>query len=127
MNIYGDEGLFVTNMFAMVKKRIRDVTVGREEDDEGTRAKKLKKLADLRAAKVAREAELEILKENDPMVVEELRKELRMCRDAANRWTDNLFACKSYLTKKRGLAKKEAEQMVGISSAFDYPEDKIPK
>jgi len=87
----------------------------------------LKRLQDLQKEKEDREKELELLKENDPLVVEELRKELRMCRDSANRWTDNVFACKSYLVKKRGLAKKEAEQMIGITGAFDYPEDKIPK
>jgi len=70
---------------------------------------------------------VQVLKENDPMVIADLQKELRMCRDAANRWTDNIFACKSYLTKKRGLDKKEAIKMIGIGSAFDYPEDKIPK
>ena len=34
-----------------------------------------------------------------------------MASEAANRWTDNIFACKSYLTKKRGMSGKEADQV----------------
>jgi len=71
--------------------------------------------------------ELAKLKENDPTVIEELRKELRMTQEAANRWTDNIFACKSYLTKKRGMSGKEADQILQINGNFDYPEDKLSK
>ena len=50
-----------------------------------------------------------------------------MTKEAAERWTDNIYACKSYLTKKRGLDGKEADKMIGITETFDYPEDKIEK
>lgn len=71
--------------------------------------------------------ELAKLKENDPAVIDELKKELRMTQEAANRWTDNIFTCKSYLTKKRGMSSKEAEQILNITGNFDYPEDKLSK
>lgn len=106
--------------------RLADAKRGREDED-GERPKKLAKLAELQASRTKLEAELAVLKENDPQALADLEKELEMCKEAANRWTDNIFVCKSYLTKKRGMSNKEALKILGISSAFDYPEDKIPK
>jgi len=106
--------------------KLADAKRGRE-DDNGERPKKLAKLAELKAQKAKLEGELAILKENDPQALADLEKELKICKEAANRWTDNIFACKSYLTKKRGMSSKEALRIIGITSAFDYPEDKIPK
>uniref|UniRef100_A0A7S2KRV4 Meiotic nuclear division protein 1 homolog n=1 Tax=Leptocylindrus danicus TaxID=163516 RepID=A0A7S2KRV4_9STRA len=106
--------------------RLADAKRGREDED-GERPKKLAKLAELHATRAKLEAELAVLKENDPQALADLEKELEMCKEAANRWTDNIFACKSYLTKKRGMSNKEALKILGISSDFDYPEDKIPK
>mmetsp|Transcript_16862 Transcript_16862/g.26319 ORF Transcript_16862/g.26319 Transcript_16862/m.26319 type:complete len:212 (-) Transcript_16862:118-753(-) len=106
--------------------RLADAKRGREDED-GERPKKLAKLAELHATRAKLEAELAVLNENDPQALADLEKELEMCKEAANRWTDNIFACKSYLTKKRGMSNKEALKILGISSDFDYPEDKIPK
>mmetsp|Transcript_25596 Transcript_25596/g.51103 ORF Transcript_25596/g.51103 Transcript_25596/m.51103 type:complete len:213 (+) Transcript_25596:54-692(+) len=97
------------------------------EDDDGSRPAKMQKISSLESEKAAVAAELEVLKENDPAVVESLKKQLRMATEAAHRWTDNVFACKSYLTKKRGMSGKEADQYLRITSAFDYPEDKLAK
>ena len=106
--------------------RLSDAKRGRE-DDNGERPKKLAKLAELKAERTKLEAELAVLKENDPQALADLEKELNLCKEAANRWTDNIFACKSYLVKKRGMSSKEAERIIGITSTFDYPEDKVPK
>ncbi|GMH82413.1 hypothetical protein TrVE_jg584 [Triparma verrucosa] len=97
------------------------------EDVEGSRLSKLQKITSLRALKAEREKELEVLKENDPEVIEGLKKEFQMSKEAANRWTDNIFSCKSYLTKKRGMSSKEADGFLQITSSFDYPEDKLAK
>ena len=119
---------------------------------EGSRLSKLQKITSLRALKVEREKELEVLKENDPEVIEGLKKEFQMSKEAGNRWTDNIFSCKvrgkilvlttrprtfnlanqtlvpqSYLTKKRGMSSKEADGFLQITSSFDYPEDKLAK
>eukprot|EP00592_Proboscia_alata_P001812 CAMPEP_0194379766 /NCGR_PEP_ID=MMETSP0174-20130528/40279_1 /TAXON_ID=216777 /ORGANISM="Proboscia alata, Strain PI-D3" /LENGTH=207 /DNA_ID=CAMNT_0039162659 /DNA_START=54 /DNA_END=677 /DNA_ORIENTATION=+ len=103
--------------------KLADAKRGREEDENGERSKKLAKLAELSKKRKAAEAELESLKENDPQVLADLQKEFQLCKEAANRWTDNIFSCKSYLTKKRGMSSKEACRMLQITSEFDYPED----
>lgn len=105
--------------------KLADAKRGREDED-GQRAKKITRLRELAEEKKSMEGELEILKENDPQVLADLKKELTLVTDAANRWTDNIFTCKSYLTKKRGMSSKEACKLLGITSEFDYPEDNIP-
>jgi len=88
----------------------------------GGRAKKLARLSELGKQKIASEKKLEKLKENDPAALADLEKELQLVIQSANRWTDNIFECKSYLAK-RGMEKKEANRFLQISEDFDYPEE----
>jgi Leucine zipper with capping helix domain/Mnd1 HTH domain len=83
------------------------------------RVDQLQRLADIRAETSALTQELAVLKENDPQALADLTKELRLVTEAANRWTDNIFNCKSYLVKKRGMDRKEACKLLGITAAFD--------
>jgi len=101
--------------------KLADAKRGRE-DENGERAAKLARLEELGVEKKKAEAELERLKQNDPQALADLEKELKLCSEAANRWTDNIFMCKSYLVKKRGMGRKEACRILGITDAFDYPE-----
>lgn len=107
--------------------KLADAKRGREEDESGERAKKLARLSELATTRKAVEAELEKLKENDPQAIADLEKELKLVKEAANRWTDNIFSCKDYLVKKRAMGKQEVNKILGITSAFDYPEDKALK
>lgn len=102
--------------------QLSDAKRGREDED-GERSKKLAKLSELEKAKKDSLEELEKLKENDPQAMANLEKELELCKEAANRWTDNIFSCKSYLVKKRGMDKKEVNRLLGITDTFDYPDD----
>ncbi|VEU41272.1 unnamed protein product [Pseudo-nitzschia multistriata] len=131
---------------AEAEARLADAKRGREEDDDGDgresgssekdggdegsgavpvrgRAKKLARLEELGKEKAALQTELDKLKENDPATLADLEKELKLVTQAAHRWTDNIFECKSYLVKKRGMQKKEACKFLQISSDFDYPEE----
>mmetsp|Transcript_16655 Transcript_16655/g.38445 ORF Transcript_16655/g.38445 Transcript_16655/m.38445 type:complete len:228 (-) Transcript_16655:428-1111(-) len=122
--------------------RLSDAKRGREDDDlevnnceaktdgekanssTGSRAKKLARLNELGKRKTELEKELEKLKENDPAALADLEKELLFVTQAAHRWTDNIFECKSYLVKKRGMEKKQACKFLQITADFDYPEEK---
>jgi hypothetical protein len=106
--------------------KLADAKRGREDDNDGgkggltgERARKLVKLAELTAQKKAATAELESLKANDPQALADLEKEMKLVKEAAERWTDNLFSCKCYLVKKRGMNSKEACRMIGITADFD--------
>jgi Mnd1 HTH domain/Leucine zipper with capping helix domain len=98
--------------------KLADAKRGREDDD-GERVQKLARLAELSKEQAASEAELESLKENDPQALADLQKELQLVTQAAHRWTDNIFSCKAYLTKKRAMDPKEACKYLQITSAFD--------
>lgn len=103
--------------------KLADAKRGREDDD-GERSKKLSRLGELATSKAKLTTELDSLKENDPQALADLEKELKFVTDAANRWTDNIFNCKTYLVKKKNMDKKQANKMLGIKDDFDYPEDK---
>lgn len=107
---------------AGAQSRLADAKRGRE-DENGERAKKLARMVELEKEKKELTAEFDMLKENDPQALADLEKELKLVKEAAHRWTDNIFTCKSYLTKKRGMSSKEACKLLGITSAFDYPDD----
>lgn len=107
--------------------RLADAKRGREEDESGERAGKMARRSELSKALAAANAELERLKQNDPREIANLEKELALVTGGAHRWTDNIFSCKDYLVKKRGMMKKEANKYLGITDNFDYPEDKISK
>ena len=119
---------------AEAEARLSDAKRGREDDAEeeekseeeksnevgtGSRAKKLARLSELGKQKASLEKELEKLKENDPAALADLEKELQLVTRAVHRWTDNIFECKSYLVKKRGMEKKQACKFLQISSEFD--------
>lgn len=106
---------------AEAEAKLADAKRGREDED-GERPKKLARLGELKKMKESMEVELGKLKENDPQALANLEKELKLVTEAANRWTDNVFLCKSYLTKKRGITNKEAWKLLGVSPEFDYPE-----
>ena len=89
--------------------RLADAKRGREEDDEGGRAAKMTRKAELSKELEGAARELETLRQNDPREIANLEKELRLVTGGAHRWTDNIFSCKDYLVKKRGMMKKEGE------------------
>jgi hypothetical protein len=124
--------------------QLADAKRGREEDGEGGRAAKLKRLATMTKERTALEVEYAKLKENDPQVVADLEKELGLVTQAAHRWTDNIFQCQTYLVKKRGMEKKQVVRVLARPStkmcneestiattlvslvSFSYPLDTVP-
>jgi hypothetical protein len=51
---------------------------------------------ELKKEKEVLEKELEGLKENDPQALADLEKEFKLVKEAAHRWTDNIFTVSSY-------------------------------
>lgn len=83
----------------MIKKRLveaqeklADARRGREEDEDGgERVQKLARLEELAKEKTTLQSELEKLKDLDPTVIADLEKELNLVKQAAHRWTENIF------------------------------------
>mmetsp|Transcript_13409 Transcript_13409/g.24815 ORF Transcript_13409/g.24815 Transcript_13409/m.24815 type:complete len:204 (-) Transcript_13409:1376-1987(-) len=90
------------------------------ERSDPNREGKLEQLRVLRAENAALEEELAKNKANDPEEHKRVTQEVALLKAGAERWTDNVWAVKSYLVKKRGMAGKEVDKMLGINGDFDY-------
>ena len=59
-------------------------------------------------------------KENDPEELQKISDDCKIVKAGSERWTDNVFQMKKYLTKSRGMAGKEVDKMLGITADYDY-------
>ncbi|KAJ1458989.1 meiotic nuclear division protein 1 [Pelagophyceae sp. CCMP2097] len=82
-----------------------------KEDVDGARTQKLEKLKALVESRAAMEADLEALKENDPEELARLQKLGDEFKGHAQRWTENLFAVKSWLVKDKGVASYQVDEL----------------
>jgi len=86
---------------------------------------RLSKMARLEACG-AREAEVErelaSRKANDPEELKRIKAFAMRSKRAGERWTDNIYSIKQYMTKKKGMNSKEVDKFIGIDGNFDYPE-----
>ncbi|XP_038059612.1 meiotic nuclear division protein 1 homolog [Patiria miniata] len=103
---------------AATKKLIAKATVGKEDTDDRTEL--LSTLAEQEQENSRLKAELEKYRECDPEVLEEVKKQTLVARDAANRWTDNVFTIKSWCKKKFSMEEKTIDKHFGIPEDFDY-------
>ncbi|XP_043828477.1 meiotic nuclear division protein 1 homolog [Dromiciops gliroides] len=101
-----------------LQQSIKKAKIGRQDTEE--RASLSKELTSLRQQKEQLKAELEKYKECDPEVVEEIRQANKVAKDAANRWTDNIFAIKSWAKRKFGFEESKIDKNFGIPEDFDY-------
>jgi hypothetical protein len=79
-----------------------------------------KELSSLQSKREQLKAEVEKYKECDPQVVEEIHQANKVAKEAANRWTDNIFAIKSWAKRKFGFEENKTDKTFGIPEDFDY-------
>ncbi|XP_029288737.1 meiotic nuclear division protein 1 homolog [Cottoperca gobio] len=103
-----------------VQKAIEKAKVGRHDTKE--RSSLLTELQALREERTQLQAELEKYRECDPEVVEEMRKSNVVAKEAVSRWTDNVFAIKSWTKKKFNFDDSRINKAFGIPEEFDYME-----
>ncbi|XP_071893479.1 meiotic nuclear division protein 1 homolog isoform X3 [Anas platyrhynchos] len=101
-----------------LQKSIEKSKIGREDTAE--RAALTEELAALRKKKEQLKAEIDKYRECDPDVVEEMRQTNKIAKEAANRWTDNIFAIKSWAKRKFGFEESRIDKSFGIPEDFDY-------
>uniref|UniRef100_UPI0037E9AAE6 meiotic nuclear division protein 1 homolog isoform X1 n=1 Tax=Semicossyphus pulcher TaxID=241346 RepID=UPI0037E9AAE6 len=101
-----------------LQKAVEKAKVGREDTKE--RGSLLKELKALREEKTQLQAEVEKYRECDPEVVEEMKKSNVVAKEAVSRWTDNVFAIKSWTKKKFSFDDSRINKAFGIPEDFDY-------
>jgi Leucine zipper with capping helix domain len=87
------------------------------------RVTKLAKLSELKQGLDQVNTGLQRFKDNDPEVLVEIDKAKAVCRDSANRWTDNIFNFLSLFKKKRpDLKQRDIYKYFELPEDFDYIE-----
>ncbi|KAI9593708.1 meiotic nuclear division protein 1 [Syncephalis fuscata] len=79
-------------------------------------------LASLAEAEVQNKAYLEELqqfKDNDPEIIATKRQAADISKQAANRWTDNIFALQSYCSRKFNIEQRDLRKHFNIPDDFD--------
>ncbi|XP_013866893.1 meiotic nuclear division protein 1 homolog isoform X2 [Austrofundulus limnaeus] len=103
---------------ASVQKMVDKAKVGRQDTKE--RSALLKELQALREERTQLQASLEKYRDCDPEVIEEMRKSNVVAKEAVSRWTDNVFAIKSWTKKKFSFDDGRINKAFGIPEDFDY-------
>ncbi|KAM6940367.1 meiotic nuclear division protein 1 homolog [Xenentodon cancila] len=101
-----------------LQKAVEKAKVGRQDTKE--RSSLLKELQDLRDDRTKLQAELDKYSECDPEVVDQMRKSNVVAKEAVSRWTDNVFAIKSWTKKKFAFDDSRIDKAFGIPEDFDY-------
>lgn len=83
------------------------IETARESRSANNRVKLLHELESLKQLEGQLDNQLEELKVNDPDEICRVEKLALANKTAADRWTDNIWQIKSYLTKRKGMAGKE--------------------
>ena len=91
------------------------------------RPTKMRRLETLQVEEARLNGILEMNKKNDPEEISRVDKLALINQTCANRWTDNLWALKSYLVKQRGFLGKDVDTMLGMGNDFDYPDFNLVK
>ncbi|KAK3576140.1 hypothetical protein CHS0354_043107 [Potamilus streckersoni] len=94
--------------------------IGKEETD--ARTELLVELSRKQEEKAALLAEIARYKECDPEVIEQVKAESQTAKEAANRWTDNVFSIKSWIKTKFAFEEEVIDKQFEIPADFDYLE-----
>jgi chromosome segregation ATPase len=101
-----------------LQSEMKSAQQGREETSE--RKSKLAKLSDLNQQSQNLKKTMAELAENDPALIDALKSDANNAKQAANRWTDNILALKSYAMRNFGMSEEDFCQMFEFPSNFDY-------
>ncbi|KAJ1644407.1 Meiotic nuclear division protein 1 [Dispira simplex] len=90
---------------------------GREDTEERTDL--LRQLAEIEQLHALHKKELEQFRECDPVLLKAKERAAQQAKDAANRWTDNVFILQSYCSNKFMIPAADFNRQFGIPEDFD--------
>lgn len=121
------KNLDITRLDSAIKRKsaaLEEINVSLDEAKKGRdgkdREEKMKRFRELTVREATLRQQLEANKMNDPEQIASMEKQAKICMEGANRWVDNTWAVKSFLTKKKGISSKEADKYLNIKQDFDY-------
>lgn len=89
------------------------------------RSKVLDKLVELEATHKELESRISLLSACNPETLKELKELTNVCRDSANRWTDNLFTVKTFVVDKFGIERSDFDKNFSVPEEFDYVVEQV--
>ncbi|XP_063610805.1 meiotic nuclear division protein 1 homolog [Penaeus indicus] len=98
--------------------KMEQAKIGREEG-EG-REELLEKLAELESTRDELLNSLQKYRDCDPDVLNQVKEETQIAQVAVNRWTDNIFAIKSWCKTKFFIEEGTLNKQFGIPEELDY-------
>ncbi|CAD5119385.1 DgyrCDS7999 [Dimorphilus gyrociliatus] len=101
-------------------KEVSQLSVGKEDTEE--RATYIEEIKRLEERLEKSRQQLKAVSACDPEFLEQLTTEKTVCKEAANRWTENLFTIKSYITNRFNIEEGTINKQFGIPSDLDYVE-----
>ncbi|KAI9323886.1 Mnd1 family-domain-containing protein [Dichotomocladium elegans] len=102
---------------ALLKNQIQEAQRGREPSEE--RDQVLAELAAAESEQKTLQSELQQYIENDPEIYKAKEKAISIAKEAANRWTENIWTLQSYCVNKFGMDRRDFDKSFGIHSEFD--------
>lgn len=103
-----------------MEKQIENLEKTRVQNDK--RKREMSEFVQLKKQKKKAEEEISVWKQNDPAILDKIEEKVKIAKDAANRWTDNIWAIESYLVKKKNMDKKQVKKFLKLTDSFDYLE-----
>lgn len=91
-----------------------------QEDNEEKRSELTNSLQELENVRRRLIGEVNAFKENDPEICHKMRREIKMSKEATNRWVENIFGLMSWMKKKFNCQDAMLEKQFDIPSDLDY-------
>lgn len=108
----------VSKKFKSVNEVLEKAKLGKEDTNERKEIKA--ELDELRKERDDLLKELGKYKDCDPDVLQEKKIHIEQAKEAINRWTDNIFALKSWCAKKFFIDESVLNKQFGLPEDLDY-------
>ncbi|XP_022237480.1 meiotic nuclear division protein 1 homolog isoform X2 [Limulus polyphemus] len=103
-----------------VNEAVTKAQIGREDTENRTKLVKELNLAEKEKEEL--KEEIQKYKDSDPDVLESIKKQTEIAKEATNRWTDNVFSIKSWCKKKFSIEESVLNKQFSIPEELDYVE-----
>ena len=105
------------------QKLIKEAIESREEGEGGSRQKMIDELAELRKKKTQLAGELKNYERSDPKQLLKMQDDMKIAKDAVNRWTDNLSLVLEWIQEtKPGISQEDIAKQFPVFKHLDYME-----
>lgn len=103
-----------------IEDQVAEAQSGREDSDQ--RKNILKELSENKNTLIELKNKIEKYKDCDPEILEHMKKQIVSYKEGANRWTDNVFAIKSWCKNKFFIEESTLNKQFEIPEDLDYLE-----